>query len=1095
MKQAEPLGGVPFWDGTLSFLFAEGGAADDALERVVIERGGWVWRRADSPAVTAAFRRVASAMHAAVELQRLSQTRPATRCRCAVVAGDVDRTDDGRWEGPVLRRGERLLTATHPGQVLSAAATWALVADELDGIVAATDVGVLQLGGSGRPTPVVQIYAHGPPPSFPSLRGLSGLEVAPPRAVTALLGRADAVAAVHEHLTESRITTVVGPGGVGKTRVAMEVASTAAEAFERVCWVDLAATQSIEHVIDAIASATGLVGAGAVTTSGLVAWFADRADLVVLDNCEQILGPLRDLVPQLVAETPVTLLATSREPLGAYGETVQQVQSLAVPGEVVADPLTALEAYDSARLFVARARQARPDLTIDREGANTILEICRRLDGLPLALELAAAHLATSTLGEVAAGLEQRLLVAGGASGHRTRHRTLDASIGWSYALLSDAEQRALYCLSVFSGPFNLPAAAGVLGDGHDRASCRRLLDRLVRASMLVAESGRDGATDYRFLEMIRAYALERLIDSGQGPAVRARHVAWVTSLCRAAGVGFESADPIPWVERCRRSLPDIREAIAEAVALDDPASAVAIVGHLAWFWVWRGLGAEARTILAGLADHVEQATPSDRLAFRFADVWTTVHTTSLHRSIDDACARWARDAELLDDPRHAALASVVLGSHTCFLAPATGRDLIGVGLEACREVGDDFWATYAVGALALSWLMVERFDEAAPILDAMADQARSLGNPQLVADLLSRRVLIDQAHGRYDRLDAARRELDRSFAPLSGINVTALPVATLMCVEATRGRADIHLPAAEELLTTYLLHGELQHVPVILGAQAELHIALGQADRVEPLLAPLADHPDAIDQFPYFRIRIRFRRALAALALDDSGTARRLLEDGLGDADATGNLTAAAESHLHLAILDRRDDEHRRAFRHMADAAAIASRLELPQLHASAVEVAAALVADTGQHQLAARLVGAALPIRREGRVTTRLGWQHDHDLVLARLREHLGGRLDDEIARGGTLSLDEAIAAADRRRGPRSRPVTGWDSLTPTEHAVADLAASGRTNPQIAEELLMGRETVKSHLSSIYRKLNVPNRSSLAAAVARHEVHRGPR
>lgn len=1099
---------VPQWAGTLSFLFtdAEGSTelfdTDPALARraldaahgvvhsVVTDHDGWfAVEQGGGDSTVAVFRRSSAAAASAVAVQEaLAERRrlvPTMRLRAAVITGNVDQRSDGTYVGPSLNRCGRLLAAAHGDQVLTTAATWELSAEDGDHGLTAVDLGEHRLRGIERPIRIVQLQRSGGSAAFPPLRGLLGTIVPLPRRPTNLFGREDDVVRVTALLQEHRVTSIVGAGGVGKTRLAIEVGAAAAEQFDQVCWVDLSSARTPEHVWSAVASGAGLPGDVAGGVSRVVNALSGRRDLLVVDNCEQVLDPIAELIGQLVEATAISLLTTTREPIGVYGEAVFRVASLTLPDAAPEDPIAALERTDSARLFVDRARLVRPDLLVDSEAAEAIISICRRLDGLPLAIELAAARLEVAQAHEVADGLGDRIqLLTGSASGHLSRQRTLEASIAWSYDLLDDAHRGLLDRLSVFSGPFPPTAAAAVAAPSSGSASTTgQLLGGLARRSMLVAEPGPDGTTWFRFLETIRAFALERLISSGDAGAVRRAHLQWVVDFCRRASENFEGPDPLPEVEQCRHLLPDIRAALDVALATDCHAEAIAILGSLGWFWVWDGLSSEMRGAFETLRQHLECAEPADRLAFGFADVWTTAHASGDPASMDWALRSWAATAEDLGDARHAAMALVVRGSHQCFAEPDGSRSLLQEGFEGCEAAGEQYWAAYAECGLAFCWIMVERIDLARPLLEHMEARARRLGSPQLVADALSRRAVIDYTAGRYAEVEAACRELEGEFARLTQVNVTAAPRSMLMSAEAARGRGHVHEAAAVELLDAYLRSGEIQHVPLIMGALAEILIATDRAEDVEPMLAELVD---LVEPYPYFRVRTRHRRALAAVSLDDRVTARELLGEAASDTTRIGNRATGAETDLLLAVLDRRDHRHRAAFDHAWAGASAAAELGAAQTLAAAMELLAALLADTDRHQAAARLLGAAATARQRAGVTTRLGWQADHDATLATVRVALGDAFDDELDAGRQMRIDDALAMADRLRGSRDRPKRGWDALTATERQIAGLASSGRTNPQIAAELVVGRETVKSHLSSIYRKLDISNRVELAALLA---------
>jgi len=412
------------------------------------------------------------------------------------------------------------------------------------------------------------------------------------------------------------------------------------------------------------------------------------------------------------------------------------------------------------------------------------------------------------------------------------------------------------------------------------------------------------------------------------------------------------------------------------------------MVGGLAWFWVWQGHSAEIRATIVRLLGSLDDAVPTDRLQLQFCDTWTAVHSTAGHHDIEAAYERWMNDADRLGDLRHAAMARVVRGSHTAFLDPPAARVLIQEGLDSCEAIGEKFWSIYAEGAMALSWIMVERMDEADGVLERMERRSRSLGHPQLIADAVSRRAFVDHALGRYGALESGCREVESDFARISTGNLTAVPRSILISVEVSRGRASAHEAAAHAMLTAYLRSGERQHVSVILGALADVAIGLGRADEVSSLLNVLAAAGDELDDYPFFRVRIRHRRALAAVAIDDRHGARALLDAAMADCSAIGNRLSAARTNVLLAFLDRRDGEHRRAFDRALAAIGLAEPMGAVQIGASAVEVLAALSADAGRPEVAARLLGVGWRIRATGGITVRLAWQADHDQVVGAVR-----------------------------------------------------------------------------------------------------------
>jgi non-specific serine/threonine protein kinase len=355
-----------------------------------------------------------------------------------------------------------------------------------------------------------------------------------PRPRTRFIGREGEIASCAAQLGDHRLVTIVGPGGSGKTRLALRVAETVASRFSEGVWfVDLAAVAEADRVPDAVVAALGLHGAsGAQPAQALAARLAGRTMLIVLDNCEHVLAAAASLADRLLAAVPgLRLLATSREGLALEGERLCEVGPLAVPARDAAPSLEMLGAYAAIDLFVDRARDAVPGFALDAVQAPAVAEICRRLDGIPLAIELAAARVKLLSVEQIRARLVDRFrLLATASRASVPRQRTLAATVQWSYDLLTAEDQALLRQLGVFAGGWTLEAAAAVAGcsemDMLDR------LTRLVDKSLVVVERQHALASRYRMLETVREFAVERLAESQEAEAARGRHldyfVKWV---------------------------------------------------------------------------------------------------------------------------------------------------------------------------------------------------------------------------------------------------------------------------------------------------------------------------------------------------------------------------------------------------------------------------------------------------------------------------------------------------------------------------------------------------------------------------------------
>ena len=468
-----------------------------------------------------AFARAADAVACALELQRAPLA--PIRLRIGINTGDVRLRDEGNYIGPTINRTARLRDLAHGGQTVLSGATEPLVVDQLPPDVTLTDLGTHPLRDLPRPERVVQLCHPDLCNDFPPLRTTSfHVSHNLPIELTNFVGRQPEIKSLREVLAGIRLVTLTGAGGAGKTRLAVHVAAELAGEFsDGVCYVDLAPITHPDVVPVTAALALGLPDQpGRSTVDMLVRHLRDRHMLLVLDNCEHLLDASAALVVALLGGAPrMLVLATSREPLGVTGEAMWQVPSLSL-------------ADDAIELFADRARLAKTDFAITADNAAAVAEICRRLDGMPLAIELAAARVRALSLAEIVDSLHDRFrLLTGGSRTAVRRQQTLRASVDWSHALLTDTERILFRRLAVFLGGFDLDAAQTVTGaDGVQRYQVLDQLSLLVDKSLVVAENA-GGRTRYRLLETVRQYALEKLGESGEADAVRTRHCEYYNSM------------------------------------------------------------------------------------------------------------------------------------------------------------------------------------------------------------------------------------------------------------------------------------------------------------------------------------------------------------------------------------------------------------------------------------------------------------------------------------------------------------------------------------------------------------------------------------
>ncbi|OJZ74163.1 adenylate/guanylate cyclase domain-containing protein [Mycobacterium paraffinicum] len=499
------------WEADADAMRVALAAHDGALRKAIEAHGGWLFKHTGD-GVCAAFASPRAAVDAAVAAQRALELP----VRMGLATGEAE-LRDGDYFGAVLNRAARVMAAGHGGQVLIADSTAGLLTG-----VDLVDLGPRRLRDVPMPVGVFQVRAPGLRSSFPPLRALDSTPGNLRPMGTSLVGREAAIADIEAAVKARRLVTLTGVGGVGKTRLALEVAARLADEFPDGAWLfELAAVTDPAAVPDAVAAVLGITQQpGKTVGASVAAALEDRVRLLVFDNCEHILDAAADLIEAILAHsTTVRILATSREGLGIPDEQVWPVR-----------PLDAAAGIDSAAvaLFAERAQSISAGFTMTDGGeAAAVTEICQRLDGIPLAIELAASRMASMTASEVRDRIDHRFRLLVGSRRGLERHHTLRHAVAWSYDLLGDAEKTVLDRCSVFAGGFDLESACAVMGSDDDYVILD-LLDALVRKSLLIADRS-SGRTRFSMLETIRQFAEEQLVASGTAEEVRdahARHFA-----------------------------------------------------------------------------------------------------------------------------------------------------------------------------------------------------------------------------------------------------------------------------------------------------------------------------------------------------------------------------------------------------------------------------------------------------------------------------------------------------------------------------------------------------------------------------------------
>ena len=592
----------------------------EILDEAVAAHGGVrPVEQGEGDSVVAAFSRASDAVAAAVTAQQLLGAEPwpdgvALSVRMAIHTGEAQLRDDGNYFGLTVIRCARVRACGHGGQVLLSDVTAALVSDRLPEGSALIDLGLHRLKDLGRPERVWQLQHPDLRADFPPLQSLDAFRHNLPVQLSPLIGRRREIATVVGLTEAERLVTLTGSGGVGKTRLALAVGAEVVAAFPAGVWfVELAAANG-----PAVVGRATLKVLGATETPGIslaevaaVELGDNERSLVILDNCEHLVDECADFVSTVLQRNPaVTVLATSREQLGVTGEIAWRVPSLSSPPTDELPAVEALSQYDAVNLFVDRARRARPSFVVNEANAPAIAQICHRLDGIPLAVELAAARCRHLSTEQIAIELDDRFhLLTGGPRVVLPRQQTLAASVGWSYDLLDEMERRVLRRLGVFAGPFSLEAAEAVASAPGDLNPIEVFdtISHLVDKSLVLAAESDDVAR-FRLLETIRAFAVSRARDAGELAGLRDAHAAWWAERVEALRVTGPTDDVIAMVDA---NHDDLIAALSWA-AVNDIELGLRLLWPLARAFTGTGRAGEAMVVCDELlAPEVEHRYPA----------------------------------------------------------------------------------------------------------------------------------------------------------------------------------------------------------------------------------------------------------------------------------------------------------------------------------------------------------------------------------------------------------------------------------------------------------------------------------------------------
>lgn len=1062
---ADVEGSTRLWETQPEIMAAAVAALDRALlEAVAAHEGVRPVEQGEGDSFVIAFGRASDAVACALDLQRAPLA--PIRLRIGLHTGEVRLRDEGNYIGPTINRTGRLRDLAHGGQTVLSGITDELVADCLPADAWLTDLGAHPVRDLARPQRVVQLCHPELGNEFPPLRTSSSVAAHNlPAQLTSFVGRQAEIVSLRAALTVNRLVTLTGTGGVGKTRLAVQVGAAMADEFSDGVWyVDLAPITAAEVVPVTVARALGLPDhPGRSTIDTLHRFLRDRHLLVVLDNCEHLLDACAALLIELLgAATRLSVLTTSREPVNVSGEVTWQVPSLSLADEAV-------------ELFAQRARLARPDFTVTHANSAAVSEICRRLDGMPLAIELAAARVRALSLTEIVDSLHDRFrLLTGGSRTAVRRQQTLRASVDWSHALLTATERILFRRVAVFCGGFDLAAAQFVCSEASiERYQVLDQLTLLVDKSLVIADET-SGRTRYRLLETVRQYALEKLGESGEADVVRSRHrdhyTAIVALLDAPARTDYEQR-----LEQAEVEMDNLRSALGWNLENDDTDGALTMASSLQPVWLTRG------RILEGIAwfriipaEGEDSRIKSAVRARALADEAVLNVYIGGQRSAPRRAVEFARE---VDDPGLLARTLTACGFVTgARYDAATAASYFSEAIGLARAL-DDRWSLSQI----LAWqantglntgdLIAARAagEEGRDIADAIGDRGNSRQCRLGIGWALLVQGNIVEAISEFRTLaaDCAEAHDDASLpVALMGLGIS---LAYHGEVDASGAVADAALNAAADLGDYFLGMAHAQSSQAKLAA-GDLALAYEAGEAAYQGMCG-AQPEVATAQRVFNTIQV-------ALARNDLATARELVNAAL--AVATGwHRVAALFVRARVAIAEGKpDDGERDAHEALTWAVDKGVNLHVPEI----LECLADLTAGDGNRLEAARLFGAAHGLR-QGMGLVRFTI---HEAAYRRSVTELQNAMEESAfdaawAEGVTLSIEEAIAYAQRGRGRRKRPASGWPSLTPAERDVARLVCEGLPNKEIAARLFVSPRTVQAHLTHVYTKLGIASRVQL--------------
>ncbi len=788
---------------------------DSILREAIEANNGYIFQIIGD-AVCAAFHRAGDALKAAlkgqVDLQHEEWGDTAVRVRMGIHTGEAE-TDGKDYRGYLtMCLVQRVVSAGHGGQILLSHTSENLLRGQLPDDITLRDMGRHKLKDVPLPTRIFQVVSPGLQQEFPVLRTLSVFPSNLPAQITSFIGREKEVADVKKLLHDAHILTLIGPGGTGKTRLAIQVASEVLGHYPDGVWlVELAAIRDPLLVPRTVAIALGLRDEPQRPVIDMLCdYLREKKTLILLDNCEHLVDACAHLAEQVLrAASAVRVLASSREALDIAGEVTYRVPSLGIPDMDHLPPVDSLSQYEAVRLFIDRAISAIPTFTVTNDSAPFLAQICHRLDGIPLAIELAAAKIRVLSVEEIARRLDDRFhLLTGGSRTALERHQTLRAAIDWSFNLLPISEQILFRRLSVFVGGWTLEAAESVCKFESSPSPDRNedvltLLEHLINKSLVVREETQTGSR-YRMLETMRQYANEKLTESGEGNFLQNNHLLYFLNLAETAEPHLRSTEQVKWLKLLDSEYENLRSALSWAMDNPPAESILRLAGALGPYWKIRSSWLEGAKWLdralnnPGEINSQKEIAARAKVFYRRADIAHELDELEIMKTSSESALDLCERAK---DPWGTAYSRALVASHFMRLINFDrGKPLLEQSLVDFRRLGDAWGEAFVLGLFGRIYQGDETKErEYFDILQKRINLARKSGDRHILAYALANQVRVHISNGDCSKAEEVLQETDRLFMEIGssyGINQSRYWRAQVFfgCGEIEKAKAEAKL-------------------------------------------------------------------------------------------------------------------------------------------------------------------------------------------------------------------------------------------------------------------------------------------------------------